>query len=199
MRKFLQAISIPGVISALSLAASWTAIILLLQHNIRLSIICAAVAFGLDSLDGYVARRMGKASELGRQLDGMIDLVNYSVYAGLMTYVQLIPGIVGAFIGYVIVLFGVLRLIRFNTEGFVEPGDGRRYYRGIVTCHVSLAVIVFVLLQTQMQLPSAVPAIVLITLSILQLSDIKTRKTGMLPFWLSVAVLLVIGAWLWLP
>lgn len=198
LKTYLQKLGLPGAISAASLFAAWMAIVLLLNNHLKYSIICAALAFVLDSLDGYTARKLNKVSELGRQLDSMVDLVGYSVYAGLLTYRILLPNWEGVVVGYAIVVFGLLRLIRFNIEGFTEQDDVR-YYRGVVVCHLSLAAIALVLLSTWIKLPSLVTAIVLLGLAILQLSNIKTRKTGMLPFWYTIAALTTAGAIAWLP
>lgn len=198
LRSYLQAIGVPGIISAAALLAAWIAIALLLNDNLKISVLFAIGAFFLDSLDGYVARRMNKASDVGRQLDSMVDLIAYSVYAALLCYHVLLPGIEGVIAGYAIVLFGILRLIRFNTDGYISKAS-THYYRGVVTCHLSLAAISFLLLSTSIDIPSYVITITMVALSVLQLSDIKTRKTGMLPFWFTVAVLLGIGAIAWLP
>lgn len=198
LKAYIKKLGIPGAISALSLLAAWLAIILLLNGHLQYSVVSAVIAFILDSLDGYIARKMNQVSELGRQLDSMVDLVGYSIYAALLTYQELLPGWSGIVTGYAIVLFGIMRLIRFNVDGYSEDGSVR-YYRGIVVCHLSLATIGFLLLSTQFEIPSLLIMAVLLSLSVLQLSNIKTRKTGMLPFWYAAAALLLLGAFLWLP
>lgn len=198
LNAYLRVIGLPGMISAVALLAAWAAILLLLNDSLKASVLCAIAAFFLDSLDGHVARKMNKTSEVGRQLDSMVDLVAYSVYAALVTSRVLLPGLEGAIVGYIIVLFGILRLIRFNADGYIEQSS-KRYYRGIVVCHLSLAVIMFVLFSSFVDIPSYIITITLVTLSLLQLSHIKTRKTGMLPFWFGVAILLGFGAAIWLP
>lgn len=198
LKAYFKKIGIPGAISAGSLLAAWLAIVLLLDGHLKYSIILAVVAFFLDSLDGYVARKINKTSELGRQLDSMVDLIGYSLYAALLTKQEVLPGWEGVLVGYVIILFGVLRLIRFNLEGYAQAGLVR-YYRGIVTCHLSLAAVSLVLASTQLKIPTVCMVIFLLSLAVLQLSDIKTRKTGRLWFWYVVATLLVVGAIIWLP
>lgn len=197
-REYLRAIGIPGLISAISLLFAWLAIALLLSGSLKLSVLCAVAAFFFDSLDGYVARKMNKASELGRQLDSMVDLIGYSLYSALLVSQILIPNWIGFIVSFLIMLFGILRLIRFNITGYTDTTSAR-YYSGIVTCHLSLATISLLLITTHVAVPTILMAIFLSTLAILQISNIKTRKTGMLPFWYSVSVALGIGAILWLP
>lgn len=198
LKSYIKILGIPGVISAAALLAAWTAISLLLNDNLKASVIFAIFAFLLDCLDGYVARLMKKTSEIGRQLDSMVDLVAYSIYAALLTSQVLLPNVGGIVVGYVIVLFGILRLIRFNVDGYVDT-HSNRYYRGVVVCHLSLITISFLLISTFVQIPSIVMVATLIALSILQLSNIKTRKTGVLPFWFGVALVIGTGAVVWLP
>lgn len=197
LRNYLQAVGIPGLISSISLLCAWLAISLLLSDQLKLSVVAAVAAFFFDSLDGYVARKLDKTSELGRQLDSMVDLVGYSLYSALLVSQVLLPNWQGFIVGFTIVLFGVLRLIRFNITGYTDT-DSARYYSGIVTCHLSLAAISLLLITTHIAIPKLILATLLFVLAILQLSTIKTRKTGMLPFWYGVSILLSIGAIAWL-
>lgn len=198
LNAYIKKLGVAGVVSALALLAAWLAIALLLDGDVKYSVLFAILAFILDSIDGYVARKTNKVSELGRQLDSMIDLVGYSLYAALLTYLELLPGWEGILVGYAIILFGILRLIKFNIDGYAEEGSVH-YYRGVVVCHLSLATIIFLILSTQFEIPSFVIALVLMLLSVLQISNIKTRKTGTLPFWYGVAFVLTISALIWLP
>src|SRR3989338_8917431 len=132
-------LGIPGTISMLSIVAGWIAVVLLLQGQPFLAISSAIIAFFLDCLDGYVARRAHKESEFGRQLDGSIDFFNYIVFSALFFWKYISPNLLGAFIGLLILATGAFRLIRFNIEGFVIKND-QLHYAGIVVCHVSLTV-----------------------------------------------------------
>jgi CDP-diacylglycerol--serine O-phosphatidyltransferase len=174
----------------------------LLSGDTKLAIVLASIAFQLDALDGFIARKLGKASEFGRQLDSMVDLINYSLLAALVTQQLLLPGVLGFVAGFFILAFGILRLISFNIKGYAAEGD-RLYYRGIVTCHLSLATLVIYVAKRVLPLESFaysdwIIAFILIALSVGQLSQIKTRKTGALLFWLPVSFVIGIGALLWL-
>lgn len=189
-----------GAVSLASLAAATTAIALAIGGELRWSVLAAITAFLLDMLDGLVARATGTASEFGRQLDSMIDVVGYSVYAAMLTALVLIPGPIGWVIGFVIIATGMLRLIAFNIEGFVDEGEVH-HYRGVVVCHLSLAAITGTvltgLLGAQVWLQVLI-GVVLVTLSLGQLASFRFRKTGRQLLWASTVVPLAIGAWLWL-
>lgn len=199
-RSILARIGPAGWVSLASLAASIAAIALALDGQLRWSVVAAIVAFLLDMLDGLVARRTGTVSEFGRQLDSMIDVVNYSVYAAVLTATVIAPGW-GWIVGFVIVATGMLRLIAFNIEGFVSDGDVH-HYRGVVVCHVSLAAITFTILTGILGTPwwfQAIAAVALVALSFGQLATFRFRKTGRQLLWASTVVPLTIGALLWLP
>jgi CDP-diacylglycerol--serine O-phosphatidyltransferase len=201
-KELVSTIGWAGLVSLTSLLASWAAIIYLLSGDAKLAIVLASIAFQLDALDGFLARKLGKASEFGRQLDSMVDLINYSLLAALVTQQLLLPGVLGFISGFFILAFGILRLISFNIKGYTEEGD-IRYYRGIVTCHLSLATLVIYVAQKRLPIDSLpyadwIIAFILIALSIGQLSQIKTRKTGALLFWIPVSIAIGIGALIWL-
>ena len=197
IKAFLNQLGLAGLISSLCLFFSWTAIILCLNEQYKLMIIAATVAFLLDALDGYVARRLNKESELGRQLDGMIDVVNYSLLAAIITWKVLLPGIWGYIVGFIILLTGILRLIRFDNEGFIEINKVK-YYRGILVCYLSLTAITLLVIQKHIYIPVEIIGMILVIVSILQLSNIKTRKTGVLPFWMVLILVLMVVSLLWL-
>jgi CDP-diacylglycerol--serine O-phosphatidyltransferase len=186
-----------GAISLLGLAATWVGILCLLSDNLPLAFSFAGLAFVLDSLDGYVARKLGKSSEFGRQLDSMIDAFSYSLFAALTTWCVLLPNLLGGCVGFIILATGILRLVTFNHEGYMKKGKVL-YYRGIVTCHLSLLTGLLVILAHHITINHWLLAVVLTMFAVLQLSNIPTRKTGVLLFWIPVAMATVVGAWLWL-
>lgn len=193
----MKTVGWPGLVSFGSLFAAWAAIAFLIAGNLKIAVAMQIVAFMLDSLDGFLARRLGVSSEFGRQLDSMIDAFNYSLFAGLLTYLWLLPGILGFLIGFLILALGILRLVLFNQQGYVTDGD-RRYYQGIVTPHLTLAVGLLFFANKFVEIPAWAVAIILISLSLGQLSKLRTPKTGALVFWLPTAMLLGIGALFWL-
>jgi len=100
-------------------------------------------------------------------------------------------------LGFVIVATGILRLLRFNIEGFTDD-EPIKYYRGIVVVHLSLAAITLLLLKQWLGDVAWLSVVVLAVLSVLQLSLIRIRKTGRQALWASLVVPLAVGAILWL-
>jgi phosphatidylserine synthase len=127
----------------------------------------------------------------------MVDAINYSLLAALVTERLLIPNSFGFFIGFLILACGILRLVLFTIKGFQEEGS-KLYYTGIVTPHLSLAVALIFLVSKVVEVPVFVSGFILIVLALGQLSTLKTLKTGVLLFWIPASVFLAIGSFLWL-
>lgn len=196
-RDWWQKLGPAGLVTIASLGSAWAAIGLLVNGHLRASVLAALVAFVLDMVDGLVARRTGTTSEFGRTFDSLADLVNYSVWSGLAAALWIVPGTWGWIIGGLIVVAGAVRLARFTVDGF---DDGPiKYYRGVVTPHLTLAAMVLLLVGARVTMPAAVGATVLVALAVAQLSGFKMRKTGRQAYWAALTVPLAVGAVLWLP
>lgn len=196
-RAWAQRIGPAGAVTILSIGASWAAISFLLTGQLKLSVLMALVAFVLDMVDGLVARRTGTASDFGRTLDSLADLLNYSVWSALAAALWITPGRWGWAVGGLIVIGGAVRLARFTVDGF---DDGPiKYYRGVVTPHLTLAAMVLLIAEGVSTVPTGVGGVVLAVLAVAQLMGFKMRKTGRQALWASLAIPLAIGAVLWLP
>jgi CDP-diacylglycerol--serine O-phosphatidyltransferase len=72
------------------------------------------LAFVMDALDGRVARRSGKASPLGQELDSLADVVSFGVAPAAMAFAA---GMRGGWDALFLVYFvgcGISRLARYN-------------------------------------------------------------------------------------
>lgn len=191
-RGLFEYLGIPGIISMLGLGVGWLAIVLLLENLPFLAIAFTIIAFFLDCLDGYVARKIYKESEFGRQLDSTFDFFNYLTFSALLFWKYISPNLLGVLVGFLILATGAFRLIRFNVEGFAVKNN-QLYYTGIVVCHISLTtIILFFIQQIYPQIISLIAVPVMIIVSLLQISRIPIRKTGTYGFWLTVAFILLI-------
>jgi CDP-diacylglycerol--serine O-phosphatidyltransferase len=192
-----QQLGSPGLVSLASLFAAWSAIVLLLAQNYKFAVLCSVAAFLLDTVDGFLARKLGKVSEFGRQLDSMIDAINYSVFAALVTSQFLVPNFWGYLTGFAIIACGILRLVLFNIQGF-ETESGNLYYTGVVTPHLTLAAALLAFAKLLFEIPEWAIAFILLVLALGQLSTVRTRKTGAMIFWLPMSLVIAVGAMIWL-
>lgn len=110
---------IPNILTVTNLSAGLMAILLSLVEQWALAVALVFGAALFDSLDGRVARRLNVASEFGKQLDSLADLVSFGVAPALIAY-QLVFADIG-WSGYVLAtvfpVCGALRLARFSVSG----------------------------------------------------------------------------------
>ncbi|MFC6824072.1 CDP-alcohol phosphatidyltransferase family protein [Halopelagius fulvigenes] len=133
-----------GVADWLSLAAlfwAWVGAVLFVQNEPNWGIVAVLVGFAFDKLDGYYAREHGSPSAFGRQIDSFIDIFTYLVSAALLYHVVVSPhAVASAVVGFVVIMFGGLRLIRHNDEGFFDE-EGTSYYHGTTVVHTHAVVL----------------------------------------------------------
>lgn len=118
---------------------------------------CVLAAMILDSLDGWVARRLRSSSELGAQLDSLCDAVTFGVAPGVLfkTLVERetaamgpISNVLSRFLlgaGAIYALCAILRLARFNVEN-AKGREDHKAFRGLPSPGAALVVIATVLL-----------------------------------------------------
>ncbi len=111
---FTAASAFLGVISAISS----------IQGNYFKAIIYIVLSLILDGLDGRVARLTKTTSKFGVEFDSLADLVAFGVAPAILFYMTIGQhfGKFGALIAAMFVVFGAIRLARFNvTTGTYEP------------------------------------------------------------------------------
>ena len=133
----LSALTTADYLSLVALFVAWISTLLFLSNEPNWAILTMFVAFLFDKLDGYWARRTGTTSAFGRQIDSFIDIFAYLVTGALLFHFELAPNAVAsAVVGFAILAFGGLRLVRHNAEGF-ESHDSVSYYHGTTVVHTS--------------------------------------------------------------
>ena len=123
-----------------------------------------------DSLDGRLARRLNVASEFGKQLDSLADLVSFGVAPALIAY-QLNFANIG-WSGYILAtvfpICGALRLARFNITSI------RGHFVGLPITVAGPALAAFAYFGPL--LPETAEALILLVLSALMVSTVKVPK-----------------------
>jgi CDP-diacylglycerol--serine O-phosphatidyltransferase len=91
-----------------------------------------------DGLDGRVARWTNTASDLGVQLDSLVDVVSFGVAPGVLLYRWGLDayGHGGFVVAFLFILAGVFRLARFNLRAQEPaPPGAKKYNEGLpITC-----------------------------------------------------------------
>jgi len=149
---------LPSLFTAGSLGAGYFAITQTLDaisrdSDARLHLHWAAVAILLaipfDALDGRIARMTNTATDFGKELDSLADVITFGVAPSLLAFVwgfhflgdslnpQLHKHLIqaGAFVSFLFLLCGASRLARFNISPDAQPRNpgrpGRKYFVGM--------------------------------------------------------------------
>ena len=117
--------------------------------------ILAAIVF--DMLDGAVAKLTHSVSEFGKQLDSLCDLVSFGVAPAALIYTAYLNeeartgswiGRLGAMMAIIFVLFGALRLARYN----VYQSEMRDSFSGLPIPAAGGVIAAFVLFTHHLEL-----------------------------------------------
>jgi CDP-diacylglycerol--serine O-phosphatidyltransferase len=146
---------LPSLFTAANIAAGYYAITQSVQGSVAEPIFFdhAALAIGIavlcDGLDGLVARVTNTASEFGRELDSLADVITFGVAPSLLAYIwgfRMLPlGLhldlrenvvhAGVFVCFLFLICGASRLARFNISIDPQPRNpgkpGRKYFVGM--------------------------------------------------------------------
>jgi CDP-diacylglycerol--serine O-phosphatidyltransferase len=140
-RSFLRELSVADYVSLVALLFGWAAALLMVSGQPNWGLLAMLGAFAFDKLDGAVARVLDISGDLGLQVDSYIDVFAYLVPAALLYHLTMAPNVYASLVvGFVILAFGGLRLIRHSTEGF-GVDDGVAFYRGLTVVHANAVVV----------------------------------------------------------
>ncbi|MFB6252743.1 MAG: CDP-alcohol phosphatidyltransferase family protein [Halobellus sp.] len=179
-------------ISLSALSVAWGSALLFLRGEPNLALLAMFGAFLLDKADGWYARRTGNSSPFGRRVDSFIDVFAYLVPAALL-YRAFSPHVVATWIvGFLVLAFGGLRLIRHNAEGFGEDG-ARSYYHGTTVVHTNLLVVANYVLAVFVGWSGLLAGVVIAAACPLMISNYKAYKTDASHIFAGVGALIAAG------
>lgn len=171
---------LPNICSLLGLLSAVIGIYFSIQGNFSAAIIGILWAVLFDWFDGIIARNMKgrtkEQGEFGAELDSMIDIVSFGVLPAiiLLSYAEysiwFLPG------AFVIIAAAAIRLTYFNLFGLMDS----KTYKGLSVDNNAL-ILAFVFLFENIfkhSIFSILLYIIIILISILNLSSIPTPKLG---------------------
>ena len=165
-------VRLPDVISLGNGLSGAASIYFSLQGQFTLAVVAVGVGALCDLLDGRVARAMGLASEFGKQIDSLSDLVSFIVAPAIFAYhigLQA-PWWIAAEGLYI--LAGIVRLARFNVTGTT---DGGKFFEG-VPVPVSFFILLAYLAFDAMGISPQIWGIMLVVHAFLMVSTVKIPK-----------------------
>ncbi|WP_414636248.1 CDP-diacylglycerol--serine O-phosphatidyltransferase [Actinophytocola sp.] len=184
------------------MCAGLSAVQFALSRNYPAAIASIAVAAGLDSLDGRIARLLDATSKMGAELDSLSDAISFGVAPAIMLYVWKFPGDrSGWVIALVFAVCAILRLARFNTllDDTEQPPYAKEFFVGVPSPAGGLLVLLPLILFVDFGDGwwSSKPVVVLWTVAVaaLMISRIPTLslKTIRVPPRLVAPLLVLVG------
>jgi CDP-diacylglycerol---serine O-phosphatidyltransferase len=146
---------LPSLFTSGNIAAGYYALTQSLQGSItepqHFNYAALAIGFAIpfDALDGRIARMTNTASEFGKELDSLADVITFGVAPSVLAFTwgfHMLPTAMdpvlrqkvvalGAFVCFLYLLCGASRLARFNIGGNIAPKnpgrEGRKYFVGM--------------------------------------------------------------------
>jgi CDP-diacylglycerol---serine O-phosphatidyltransferase len=146
---------LPSLFTAGNMAAGYYAIVQSIQGSAAdtTHFDHAALALGIavlfDGLDGIIARMTNTASDFGRELDSLADVITFGVAPSLLAYIwgfRMLPLMqrpelreqivhIGVFVCFIFLICGASRLARFNISINPQPRNpgrpGKKYFVGM--------------------------------------------------------------------
>jgi CDP-diacylglycerol--serine O-phosphatidyltransferase len=161
-----------------------------------------------DAADGKLARMLGIPSKFGVEFDSFADTVSFCAAPSLLVYtvyVEGLPLLFGGLIAFTPLLFGTIRLARFN---IMQEDDPKSFFTGLPTPINAIIIVSYMLFNHQVFGEMGDPRIALpmiVTLGFMMVSPVRFAKFPLLSFkkgksntlQLIGVVLLITSAILW--
>ena len=120
-----------------------------------------------DIVDGKLARLLGLSSRFGTEFDSLADTISFCAVPSILiysVYVEGLPFLLGAVISFMPLLFGTIRLARFNIDTGENP---KPYFTGLTTPLAAITIISFMLYNYQSYGDMGDPRLALVLVAIL--------------------------------
>ena len=161
-----------------------------------------------DAADGKLARMLGIPTKFGVEFDSFADTVSFCAAPSLLVYtvyVEGLPLLFGGLIAFTPLLFGTIRLARFN---IAQEDDPKSFFTGLPTPINAIIIVSYMLFNHQVFGEMGDPRIALpmiVTLGFMMVSPVRFAKFPLLSFkkgksntlQLIGVVLLITSAILW--
>lgn len=167
-------INLANFLSVLSLSCGFTSIIFSLESHFTFSSLAILVSVIFDGLDGQVARLSNNSTELGKELDSLVDVVSFGVAPAILGYVYLYHKFY--FFAFFALLFyllcSIFRLAKYNITPKNEMSD---CFYGLPTTVSGGMISAFILLHRKFIEfpPQKLFLVLVIALSLLMVSRIR--------------------------
>ena len=103
-----------------------------------------------DVFDGKLARLLGIPTRFGAEFDSFADTISFCAVPSLiiyLVYVEGLPPLLGGLISFIPILFGTIRLAKYNLDQDKNP---KSYFIGLPTPMNAVMIVTFLLFNYQM-------------------------------------------------
>ena len=139
---------IPNLFTATSAFLGVLSIIYASKDRIELACWLVIISMILDGLDGRVARMTNTASKFGVEFDSLCDVIAFGCAPAILLYFSIgqYYGRFGAMVSCLFVVFGAIRLARFNVTTSVESS---KYFIGLPIPSAAIFVATMIVLDVK--------------------------------------------------
>tara|TARA_Y100001970_G_C14239021_1_gene863720 strand:- start:1424 stop:2218 length:795 start_codon:yes stop_codon:yes gene_type:complete len=124
---------LPNIFTLVGVCIGLTSIKFAFDGRFELAVISIIVAGIIDGLDGRIARLIGGASKVGKELDSLTDVISFGVAPAFIMYFFVMKdlGRIGWLISLIYVVCVALRLARFNVTSNAAPSWKDNFFEGV--------------------------------------------------------------------
>lgn len=121
---------VPGTFTMGNLICGFFAIVSAAAGSFETASWLILLAVFLDALDGRIARLSGSSSEIGKQLDGLADIISFGVAPALMVY-YVTPRALSDFAWLVPIVFLMAAAFRLARYNLLADSDEKQDFLGL--------------------------------------------------------------------
>lgn len=110
---------IPNFLTLCNLACGCYGIVMVFNGDVQTGSVMIWAGAVFDFFDGFSARVLNKFSSIGKDLDSFADIITFCFLPASILYILIEQGaqlFILPFFGFLLVLFGALRLAKFNND-----------------------------------------------------------------------------------
>lgn len=185
---------IPNLFTATSAFLGILSIIYASKGRIEFACWLVVIAMIFDGLDGRVARMTNTSSKFGVEFDSLCDVIAFGCAPAILLYFSIgqYYGRFGAMTSCIFVVFGAIRLARFNT---ISNNDTSKYFIGLPIPSAAIFVVSMIFLEQNYDMFRGYTSFLLalaFIIGILMVSNIRYPNFKHLKWNLSKFILLII-------
>ena len=191
---------LPNIFTLVGVCIGLTSIKFAFDGRFEMAVIAIIVAGIIDGLDGRIARLIGGASKVGKELDSLTDVISFGVAPGFIMYFWALNEI-GNFGWMLVLIYSVccaLRLARFNLTVIDENESWKiNFFEGVPSPAAAGLVLLPLILNlsglVQLENYSVISSIAILATSVLMVSKFPTYSLKRIVIPRNTTIFLLLG------